>query len=245
MKYCIICGGRISDCRCPRCGFDLSLSREDYPTLSADCPPGKALWTLRDALYRKLQQGEAPGEPRTSKLRFGTGIGPVRPGEPQRDEPLGREYFLVRPNENGSCTITGLAKNCGASLNIPAKIDGMPVTEIGTKAFSGRHAIVTVTLPKSLVCVRPFAFYGCKSLQKVRLPDGVELWGKAFGSCGALSNVIFDRGGKDHGRTSCYLAEDAFSGHRPEMNICARPGSAAAEYAKRMGIRLRSLRNEI
>ena len=67
--HCIICGNEISDCRCARCGFDLSLSRECFPTLNSDGETLQALWVKRNEIYLNQQSAGAAGM-KTDSLRI-------------------------------------------------------------------------------------------------------------------------------------------------------------------------------
>lgn len=236
MTHCIVCGGRTDDSRCPRCGFDLSLDRESYPTLSPDSRESRALWALRDEIFCRQRPRYAVrgGELRTNAAPGGS-AGQASP----RETPSSPDLFRIRPNGDGSCSIVGLAGGCPALLVVPGQINGLRVTEIGTQAMMGEYELFSVVLPDSIAAVGAYAFYGCRFMQKLRLPDGIEIRGKAFGNCPALMNVFFTANGRDAAQRKHEIAEDAFSAHHPDMKFYAPPGSPAASYAARKGIRLR------
>lgn len=48
---CVICGENNPGCVCSRCGMDLSLCRELYPSLGADTRRTEALWVRRNQIY--------------------------------------------------------------------------------------------------------------------------------------------------------------------------------------------------
>ena len=50
-------------------------------------------------------------------------------------------------------------------LEIPEKMEGLPVRSIAAHAFSGRSDIRSVVLPESLVTMHLFAFYNCPRLE--------------------------------------------------------------------------------
>ena len=56
-----------------------------------------------------------------------------------------------------------------AAVNIPSKIDGLPVTALGSHAFTEKD-IVEVTIPSSVRAIGSQTFAGCKKLTTVHLP---------------------------------------------------------------------------
>ena len=84
--------------------------------------------------------------------------------------------------ENGTATVTGYRGDT-AFVQVPAALDGYPVTKIGQRAFEGSDVTV-VELPDCVREVDWFAFYGCARLLYVSLPAGVERLGYAvFDEC--------------------------------------------------------------
>ena len=59
---------------------------------------------------------------------------------------------------------------------VPNEIDGRPVISIGAKAFMNA-TVSEVILPKSLKGILSGAFYGCKNLKHIDLPDSVVYMG--------------------------------------------------------------------
>ncbi|MBQ7045508.1 MAG: leucine-rich repeat domain-containing protein, partial [Clostridia bacterium] len=91
---------------------------------------------------------------------------------------------------NGEVTITGYT---GTDLEvvIPDKINGKPVTTIGSKAFHTNRKITSVTLPDTLKTIGSEAFRGCSSLTSVTFNEGLESIGTyAFGGT-KLEKVVF------------------------------------------------------
>ena len=52
-------------------------------------------------------------------------------------------------------------------INIPEKISGQEVVEIGEKAFLNNLIIEHIQLPDSILRINDFAFFGCRNLRKV------------------------------------------------------------------------------
>lgn len=80
---------------------------------------------------------------------------------------------VVYTVENGEVTVVGW-EAVGYTLDIPAEIDGMPVTKIGRTAFSEDQYLTAVTLPDSIREIGEDAFSGCKNLRKVTLPKTLD-----------------------------------------------------------------------
>ncbi len=59
------------------------------------------------------------------------------------------------------------------SVDIPAEIDGLPVTSIGNSAFSWRGYLTSVTIPNSVTSIGDSAFESCHSLTSVTIGTGV------------------------------------------------------------------------
>ena len=98
--------------------------------------------------------------------------------------------FACRALSDGSLEIIGYSGDA-AALNIPAEIDGSPVRVIGTAAFASQGALLSVTVPRGVVEIKPFAFYGCAKLARVSLPHGLSRIGaSAFQNCESLARII-------------------------------------------------------
>ena len=57
---CLICGTELNGCLCPRCGFDLSRCREQYPTLADDSTMPEAVWAVRAKRFEAFSVRQAP-----------------------------------------------------------------------------------------------------------------------------------------------------------------------------------------
>lgn len=101
----------------------------------------------------------------------------------------GMHYILV----DGRVTITGYSVLIG-DIEIPAEIDGYPVTAIGDNAFRG-SSIASVTIPDSVISIGEDAFRNCYSLASVTIPDSVISIGEeAFRNCHSLVSVTISAG---------------------------------------------------
>jgi hypothetical protein len=89
---------------------------------------------------------------------------------------------------NGQITITGY-NGSAATVEIPATIDGLPVTSIGDTAFQGK-SLTGVTIPSGVRSIGYKAFEGCQSLTAITIPSSVTtIRGFAFSRCTSLASV--------------------------------------------------------
>ena len=76
-------------------------------------------------------------------------------------------------------------------VNIPSKIDNVPVTSIHSGAFSGSNTIKSVVIPDSVVSMGAGAFNGCTNLESVSLSNNVRSIGYAvFSECPSLKEIV-------------------------------------------------------
>ena len=98
-----------------------------------------------------------------------------------------------------------------------------PITAISKKAFYECRALTSVTLPDSVTSIGESAFYGCKNLTSVNIGNGVITIGKnAFTVCINLINVIMGY----HVRT---IEQEAFKECRNLTNITIPNGVTSIE----------------
>jgi hypothetical protein len=67
--------------------------------------------------------------------------------------------------EDGWCSIGKYIGN-SKRVQVPASIQGKPVTVIGYQAFKGNHKIEEVVLPDTILFIKMKAFFGCKIYPK-------------------------------------------------------------------------------
>lgn len=91
--------------------------------------------------------------------------------------------------EDGTIEITGCTSSA-TSINIPSTIDGKSVTSIGNNAFYSCKNLVNVTIPDSITSIGNNAFEYCASLKSVLIPGSVKSIGNAaFNRCESLMNI--------------------------------------------------------
>lgn len=101
--------------------------------------------------------------------------------------------------------ITGCDTDVSGTVEIPERIEDLPVTLIGVNAFSRCDGMEQVILPDSVTTIGINAFTYCYSLEQIILPDSLTAIGSsAFRWCKALSEIWIP------GQVS-FIGNDAFS----------------------------------
>ncbi|MGN1481688.1 leucine-rich repeat protein [Porcipelethomonas sp.] len=77
-----------------------------------------------------------------------------------------------------------------AEIEIPEKIDGLPVTAIRYSAFDKCSKLISVIIPDCVTSIGGAAFSGCSSLTSITIPDGISnISLSAFANCSSLTSV--------------------------------------------------------
>lgn len=96
---------------------------------------------------------------------------------------------LQYERKDGQITVTGY-RGMGFEAAVPERIEGIPVTRIGRKAFLSRKNLRGVTLPDTIEEIGDWAFAYCDGLRQVTMPCRNILFGKAvFMECGNLESL--------------------------------------------------------
>ncbi len=97
--------------------------------------------------------------------------------------------YVYDLDEDDNCTIVKY-KGTASVVNIPEKINGHPVREIGFAAFRQNESITEITFPAGLEKIDSENFHDCINLRKVVIPDSVKAIGySAFHGCSSLSDI--------------------------------------------------------
>jgi len=89
----------------------------------------------------------------------------------------------------GQVTITAYTGS-DEHVVIPSEIEGLPVTELGRRAFKGNMQAKSFVLPDSLKRIGDQCFRSCENLEAIEIPAQVEKIGDfAFAICVRLSRV--------------------------------------------------------
>ena len=82
-----------------------------------------------------------------------------------------------------------------SKVDIPAELGGKPVTSIGVYAFWNCRSLTKVTIPEGVTSIGESAFQSCISLTEVNIPKSVETIGdEAFETCDSLTEVTIPEG---------------------------------------------------
>ena len=110
-------------------------------------------------------------------------------------------YYTV---SNGEATIGGgwnaaIATSTSGSISIPSKLGNSLVASIGQGAFYGCKGITSVTIPESVTSIGDSAFSGCSGLTSVTIPDSVTSIGEsAFYGCSGLTSFSVDANNRNY-----------------------------------------------
>lgn len=101
-------------------------------------------------------------------------------------------YNTVGTGSDSYAVITGLAPAASlrSSLSVPAEIDGLPVKEIGDRAFASSFASL-ISLSEGIEKIGAAAFQSLADVD-INLPSTVvEIGESAFSGCNGIKNILF------------------------------------------------------
>ena len=78
--------------------------------------------------------------------------------------------FRVAPADGGRSVKISQYVGSKQTVRIPPRLEGLPVTGIGTSAFKGKD-ILNITIPSVVIRIWVSAFEGCRSLASITIPD--------------------------------------------------------------------------
>jgi hypothetical protein len=156
---------------------------------------------------------------------FGTGgRNNTSPNGPGTDE------WQTRYNDDGNLVIAKYSSRSDVVV-IPAEFEGIPVVEIGEKAFSGNTAIRSVTIPEGITIIPKDAFDGCTRLTSIAIPASVIRIGAngndaedAFDGCTGLASITVA------GANGVYSAENAVLFNKDKTTLLLCPEGKSGSY---------------
>jgi hypothetical protein len=115
------------------------------------------------------------------------------------------EDFLFQTNEAGAVIVQYVG--AGGGVAVPPVWEGLPVVEIGSRAFADAVGLKSLALPDSVVSIGEAAFSGCTGLTNLVLGAGATRIGpSAFYRCSNLPGLALPVGLTkiaDHAFTGC------------------------------------------
>lgn len=97
--------------------------------------------------------------------------------------------LICRIAGDGVCVVSCRAQE--QRLEIPDRIRGLAVTEIGKKAFLGDKTLREAALPETVSQIGDWAFASCSRLEKIRIPrKEIRLGRGIFKGCTRLSQIF-------------------------------------------------------
>ncbi len=98
-------------------------------------------------------------------------------------------YYTINGDKT-AVTITDCSV-FATEIEIPAEINGLPVTSIGKKAFLYCPHLTSITIPNSVTSIGNFAFSECTGLTSIIIGNSVKSIGEyAFSDCNSLTSII-------------------------------------------------------
>jgi hypothetical protein len=101
------------------------------------------------------------------------------------------DFGIEKSKDGKSVTIT-YYEGKATAVNIPAKIQNLPVTEIGSSAFNNKigRNITSVTIPNGVTTIGNSTFANCNLLTNVTIPSSVKTIGaSAFENCLRITSI--------------------------------------------------------
>ena len=99
------------------------------------------------------------------------------------------EFELNKDGQSYSVKKNNFVQLIG-DIVIPATYNDLPVTSIGKQAFFSCRSLESITIPDSVTSIGKQAFSGCHSLTSITIPDSVTSIGEqAFSDCTSLTSM--------------------------------------------------------
>lgn len=95
--------------------------------------------------------------------------------------------------DNQSYSVVGIGTCKDADIIIPTTHHNLPVTSIGVYAFYDCKGLTSITIPDSVTSIKYMAFGGCTGLTSITIPNSVTSIGNCafFGCTGLHKNGMF------------------------------------------------------
>lgn len=104
---------------------------------------------------------------------------------------------IIYKIDNSEASIVDIVDKDSFEVILSPKIDGYPVTRISSYAFEGCTSLEKVKLPNTLKFIGPKAFFNCIYLKSITIPDSVEAIGeKAFDDRSVKRKIVISENSK-------------------------------------------------
>ena len=115
-------------------------------------------------------------------------------------------------NHGESYVVSSCHTSAIGELVIPSTYNGLPITDISSKAFAGCTNLTSITIPDSVTSIGFKAFVGCTNLKSITIPDSVTSIGKnAFERCTNLTSITIPDSVTSIGGYAFYLCDNLAS----------------------------------
>lgn len=86
--------------------------------------------------------------------------------------------------------VSAVSSSTSGAIKIPSTLGGYPVTGIGDYAFFSCRGLTSVTMPDGVISIGDSAFYDCRKIMHIVIPESVtNIGSSAFSGCSGLTNV--------------------------------------------------------
>ncbi len=126
------------------------------------------------------------------------------------------DLLFVLNDKGDGYILSDCAESVKGAVTVPSYHNGLPVTAIGDMAFYGCKELTSVTLPESIVSIGRFAFFNCTALSSVTVPGKVTFIG--MNSMG-------------------YSEENGIFTQNKSFTVICESGSVAEQYATECGFK--------
>lgn len=112
--------------------------------------------------------------------------------------------YTLNSDKKSYC-VSGIGTFTGTNLIIPSVYNNMPVTSIDKGAFYGCKSLISITIPDGVTRIDDRAFAFCSSLTSITIPGSVTSIGNyAFYGCSELTGITMPYGVKSIGNETFY-----------------------------------------
>ncbi len=137
-----------------------------------DCPSLTVYYTGSSDEWSQIQIGSYNTSLSNDIVYYYSGTEPTGSGNYwhySNNKPITWSYSkgLTYKLNGSTYTVTGIGTCTDTHIIIPSEYNGLPVTSIGSNAFSGCNNILAVTIPDSITSIDTTAFLPCKNIVEV------------------------------------------------------------------------------